>query len=82
MLKNLDLLKTRNKLVDYRNQIQNENKTIYIAVDEYYGNIAESYVSHLVKSKINKHYSIWSVNVAAMKILQNVENCGICVEIL
>ena len=36
----------------------------------------------LNKSKINKHYSIWSVNVAAMKILQNVENCGICVEIL
>ena len=51
-------------------------------INKYYGNIAESYVSHLVKSKINKHYSIWSVNVAAMKILQNVENCGICVEIL
>ena len=50
--------------------------------DEYYGNIAESYVSHLVKSKINKHYSIWSVSVAAMKILQNTENCGIFIEIL
>jgi len=36
--KNFDLLKTKNKLVDYRNQIQSENKIIYIAVDDAYFN--------------------------------------------
>ena len=72
-------------LIDFANYLRSNMQGLYDLMlndDEYYGNIAESYVSHLVKSKINKHYSIWSVNVAAMKILQNVENCGICVEIL
>lgn len=36
--KNFDLLKTKNKLVDYRNQIRNECKTIYIAIDDAYFN--------------------------------------------
>lgn len=72
-------------LIDFANYLHSNMRGLYdlmLTDDEYYGNIAESYVSHLVKSKINKHYSIWSVSVAAMKILQNTENCGIFIEIL
>ena len=72
-------------LVDFANYLYSNMQGLYdlkLNDDEYYGNIAESYVSHLVKSKINKHYSIWSIAVAAMKILENVKNCGICIEIL
>ena len=72
-------------LIDFANYLRSNMQGLYDLMlndDEYYGNIAESYVSHLVKSKINKHYSIWSISVAAMKILQNAENCGICIEIL
>ncbi|AZZ65660.1 hypothetical protein DMC14_002600 [Metamycoplasma phocicerebrale] len=35
----------------------------------YYGNIAEAYVSHLIKSQIKKHYSIWNIRTIIQKIL-------------
>ncbi|MBN4089695.1 Mbov_0401 family ICE element transposase-like protein [Mycoplasma enhydrae] len=40
----------------------------------YYGNIAESYVSHLVKSKIKRHFAIYSLNTVIQKIIGPTKN--------
>ena len=50
----------------------------------YYGNTAESYVSHLIKSRINQDYSIFSLKTIIQKIVNpfNYSQNNIQIELL
>ncbi|KDE43055.1 hypothetical protein NPL1_01910 [Metamycoplasma hyosynoviae] len=56
--------------------IKNNLKGLEISKNDpmYYGNVCESYVSHLVKAQVKRPFSVWNINQVVQKIVNPLKN--------
>ncbi|MDC8917015.1 hypothetical protein PR256_01510 [Metamycoplasma hyosynoviae] len=63
-------------LWEFINYIKNNLEGLAISKNDpmYYGNICESYVSHLIKSQIKRPFSVWNIKQVIQKIINPIRN--------